>query len=138
MHLLNQKKVYHLAREQRCREMQLRNLRRLWYCLLSMTQRDKVNRCLAQPIDRQQLVDRLINKTHYNLRWQLSGAGDCQEIGENSPIVPEGMPVSSFLVFPGIAPECAGMNHDNGCRCQGWFVGAGLHEHLPEITGAQL
>ena len=68
-------------------------------------------------VDAEQLVDRGVVEADDDLRLQVFGRRNGEDVPERRAEIPEGVAVGALLVAPGVAPEGAGCDQNRG-RCR--------------------
>jgi len=92
---------------------------------------------LTMGIDVQQAIDTGIHKAAHHTGRQTEGAGNGEQVGEQSAVVPAEMTVGAGLIFPGVAPVGAGANDTKRGVGDGGFTASGFEEDAAIISGSQ-
>src|ERR687898_2938281 len=77
-------------------------------------QGDEAHRCLPLAVDGEQGVDLAIGEPEHDPRWEARIAGYRQEVGERGRRVPIDVAIGAGLVAPGVSPEGARSDRDEG------------------------
>ncbi len=104
----------------------------------AFTERDDGDGCLALTVDAEQVVDRGIVEAEDDLRLQLFGRCDSQDVAERRPEIPVGVAVGAFFVAPGVAPEGARCDHHHRRFCDRRLCASSFDDRSTKIPRTNL
>src|SRR5215217_7411561 len=114
MHRADLRKVDLPFRERKGRQSERADLGQVRRRVVRAAQGHETHRCLSLAVDVEQGVDLVIGKSEHDPRGKSRIGGYRQQVGERGRRIPVDVAIGAGLVAPGVAPEGARPDRDEG------------------------
>src|SRR5215211_7126841 len=138
MHRADLRKVDLPFRERKGRQSERADLGQVRRRVVRAAQGHETHRCLSLAVDVEQGVDLVIGKSEHDPRGKSRIGGYRQKVGERGPRVPVDVAIGAGLIAPGVAPEGARPDGDDGSGGNRRLLPGRRDDGRPVVSGAEL